>query len=398
MTATAGIGHYRGMDSSERESGKPWWEPSRFAARRPALERRAELLRALRGFFAARGYVEVETPALQASPGMERYMAAFETAFVPPAGAARRMYLQVSPEFAMKKLLVAGMERIWQLARAFRNGETSARHHPEFSMLEWYRTGAGWRDAAAEAAELVRALAGPSVSRGGGVCDLSGPWTWLTVAEAFREHAGIDLDGLTDDPERPSPDPLREAAAAAGVRVAADDGWEDVFFRVMLERVEPRLGRGTPAVLHSWPLPLAALARRDPADPSLAERFEIFVGGMELANGYGELADAAEHGRRVAETGRQRRRDGRAAWPEDGDLQRALEAGMPECAGVALGFDRLVMLATGAERIEDVLWAPVDAPRGRRATADPRPARTGRRGGRGGRPSGAATRRPPAGR
>lgn len=350
------------MNSTGQPVGKAWWQPAAFERRRRNLERRAEMVRELRRFFSARGYAEVETPALQVSPGLERHLAAFETALAAPGGDLRRMFLHTSPEFAMKKLLVAGMGRIWQLARVFRDGERSWKHHPEFSMLEWYRTGAGWRDIAAEAAELVRALAGPALLRGEAECDLAAPWRFLTVADAFREHAGIELADTVDDPRRPSPGRLRLAAGAIGVRTAGGDSWEDVFFRIFLDRIEPRLGRDVPVVLHSWPVSMAAMARPSPDDPSVAERFEIFACGVELANGYGELTDAAEHRRRFAETAEWRRREGRAEWPADDELLRAVEAGMPDCAGVAMGFDRLVMLATGAARIEDVLWVPVAEP------------------------------------
>ena len=362
MTVAAGIVHYRDMNSTGQPAGKAWWQPPLFERRRRILERRQEMIRRLRQFFSARGYAEVETPALQVSPGLERHLTAFETALASPAGDVRRMYLHTSPEFAMKKLLVAGMDRIWQLARVFRDGERSWKHHPEFSMLEWYRAGAGWRDIAAEAAELVRALAGPALSRDGVECDLSGPWRFLTVAEAFREYAGIELAATIDDPRQPSPGGLSRAAGAVGVRAADGDSWEDVFFRIFLERVEPHLGRDVPVILHSWPVSMAAMARAAPGDPSVAERFEIFACGVELANGYGELTDPAEHRRRFAETAEWRQREGRAAWPADDDLLQAIEAGMPDCAGIAMGFDRLVMLATGAARIEDVLWVPVASP------------------------------------
>ena len=325
-----------------------WWEPSRLAARRPALHRRAEMTRMLRPFFDARGYTEVETPALQASPGLEPHLSAFEIV----ASDRSVRYLHTSPEFAMKKLLAGGMERIWQLARVFRDGDSSAKHHPEFSMLEWYRTGASWRDIACEARDLVRTLAGPEVRRGGGACDLTAPWEFVSVAEAFRRYAEVELGEAGDV------DGLRAAARTIGLRTAPSDMWEDVFFRIFLDRVEPFLGTDAPAILHSYPAPMSALARLDPDDASVAERFEIFICGLELANGYGELIDPGEHRRRFAEWAGRRARLGQAVYPVDEDFLEALDRGLPECAGIALGFDRLTMLATGASRIEDVLWAP----------------------------------------
>ncbi len=340
-------------------SPPPAWRPDAFAARRANLEVRTRAVRAVRAFFDARRYVEVETPALQVSPGMEPHLTPFSTTLVEVAGDERRMGLHTSPEFAMKKLLAAGMERIWQLARVFRNGERSPRHHPEFAMLEWYRAGAGWRDIAAETADLVRAVAGPVARHGGHAVDLMGDWEYLSVQEAFLRHAGTDLLATTPDPLAPDAAALRAAAGRLGIRTAEADTWEDIFFRILLERIEPRLGFDAPCVFHSWPASMAALARRDPGDPRVADRFEVFVCGLELANGYGELTDAAEQRRRFAADAAQRAALGHAPWPADEDFLAALESGIPECAGIALGFDRLVMLATGAERIEDVLWLPV---------------------------------------
>lgn len=336
-----------------------WWRPDIFEDRADALVRRADMVKGLREFFDRRGYVEVETPALQVSPGMEPHLTAFETALGDPGGARRPVYLHASPEFAMKKLLAAGMQRIFQLARVFRDGERSSRHHPEFTMLEWYRVGAGWRDLAEEAAEFMRAACGPVVQRGDVSCDLTRPWEFLSVQEAFERFTGIDLLATAPDPLAPDTELLCMQADGLGVRTAETDTWEDIFFRIYLERIEPQLGVGVATVLHSYPASMAALARVSPDDPRVADRFEIFICGLELANGYGELTDAAEQRRRFAAMIEQRVAAGRTPYPVDADFLAALESGIPDCAGIALGFDRLVMLATGAERIEDVLWAPV---------------------------------------
>lgn len=336
-----------------------WWHPEIFEDRADALVRRADMVKTLREFFDRRGYVEVDTPALQVSPGMEPHLTAFETALAEPGGGRRAVYLHASPEFAMKKLLAAGMQRIFQLARVFRDGERSARHHPEFTMLEWYRTGAGWREIAEEAAEFVQAACGPVVQRGDVVCDLARPWEYLSVQEAFERFTGIDLLATAPDPLNPDTEMLCMQADGLGVRTADTDTWEDIFFRIYLDRIEPQLGVGVATVLHSYPASMAALARISPEDARVADRFEIFVCGLELANGYGELTDAAEQRRRFAVMTEQRVAEGRSPYPVDEDFLAALENGIPDCAGIALGFDRLVMLATGAERIEDVLWAPV---------------------------------------
>jgi lysyl-tRNA synthetase class 2 len=259
----------------------------------------------------------------------------------------------------MKKLLAAGMQRIFQLARVFRDGERSARHHPEFTMLEWYRVAAGWRDVAEEAAELVCDICGPAVQFDGKDCDLTQPWEFLSVSEAFERYAGIDLMATMGDPIKPDADGLGFAADGIGVRTVDTDTWEDIFFRIYLARIEPHLGVGTATILHSYPASMAALARLSPSDPCIAERFEVFVCGLELANGYGELTDAAEQSMRFAAMVEQRKAQGRKSYPVDKDFLAALNWGIPDCAGVALGFDRLVMLAAGANRIEDVLWAPV---------------------------------------
>ena len=341
----------------------PWWHPDAFETRADALVCRAGAVKSLRDFFDRRGYVEVETPALQVSPGMEPHLMAFETSLHDitrdTAGAGRPVYLHTSPEFAMKKLLAAGMQRIFQLARVFRDGERSARHHPEFTMLEWYRVGAGWRDLAEEAAECVRSICGPVVQHNGQSCDLAQPWEFLSVAEAFDRHTGIDLLATVDDPLAPNSDRLGFLADGLGVRTAETDTWEDIFFRIYLERIEPHLGIDTATVLHSYPASMAALARLSPDDPRVADRFEIFVCGLELANGYGELTDAAEQRDRFTAMTAQRVAQGRDPYPVDEEFLAALTNGMPACAGIALGFDRLVMLAAGADRIDDVLWAPV---------------------------------------
>jgi lysyl-tRNA synthetase class 2 len=336
-----------------------WWRPDRFAARRDKLAARGRVLAAVREFFAARGFVEVDTPALQASPGLEPHLQAFETRlFDPREGRRHTRYLHTSPEYAMKKLLAAGLPRIWQLAHVFRDGERSATHHPEFSMLEWYRAGAGYRDLMAECEALVaacQAAAGAAaLTWRGASADARRPWQRFSVAQAFERHCGIDLPATAEDG-----DALAAAARRIGIAPHAGDDWEALFFRIFLERIEPRLGHGAPTILYDYPIAMAALSRRSAADPRLAERFEVYVCGLELANAFGELTDAAEQRARFLADRDKKRRLYRKAYPIDEDLLAALEWGLPDCAGIALGFDRLVMLATGAADIEEVLWAPV---------------------------------------
>ena len=343
----------------------PWWHRDRFAARLPTLQRRAALVRAVRAWFDARDFLEVETPALQVSPGLEPHLMAFATDLEGADGRIRRrMHLHTSPEFAMKKLLVGGAPRIYQLARVFRNREGSRLHSPEFTLLEWYRAGAGWRDLVADCRGLLQAAAqagGEGVLRmGDATADPFADWTVVSVADAFGRWAGIDLMAATDDPAAPSPGPLAVAARAVGIEPHPGDDWETIFFRIFLERIEPHLGQGTPTVLHDYPVSMAALSRQSAADPRVAERFELYVCGVELANAFGELTDAGlQRARFIADMDRKERLYG-IRYPVDEDFLAALGHGMPESAGIALGIDRLAMLATGAGHIDDVLWAPVD--------------------------------------
>jgi elongation factor P--(R)-beta-lysine ligase len=341
-----------------------WWRPDRFASRRDKLARRVLIMAAIRGFFAERGFIEVDTPALQVSPGLEPHLHAFATLLHDPnKGETARRYLHTSPEFAMKKLLVAGPPRIWQLSHAFRNGERSATHHPEFSMLEWYHAGASYFDLMEECTALVRACqaaaGGEALTWQDRVADATQAWQRVSVSEAFQAHCGIDLLATTPDPAAPDAAALAAAARRIGIAPHPGDDWEALFFRIFLERIEPHLGIGTPTILYDYPLSMAALSRRNARDPRLAERFEVYVCGLELANGFGELTDPVEQRTRfIADQARKQALYGEI-YPIDEDFLAALAHGLPPCAGIALGFDRLVMLCTGAGNIEDVLWAPV---------------------------------------
>ena len=341
-----------------------WWRPDRLAARRRNLELRGRLLAAARAFFAERGFVEVDTPALQASPGLEPHLRAFATTLHDPRhGTAAPRYLHTSPEFAMKKLLAGGLPRIWQLAHVFRDGERSATHHPEFSMLEWYRAGASYRELMEDCVALLRraqeASGRDALSWNGRTADARAAWERLSVAEAFRRHCGFDLLATAPDPAAPQPELLAAEAAALGIGPHPGDDWETLFFRLFLERIEPHLGLGSPTILYDYPLSMAALSRRKREDPRLAERFELYACGLELANAFGELTDPAiQRARLEADMDAKERLYG-VRWPVDEEFLAALEHGLPDCAGIALGFDRLVMLASSAQHIEDVLWLPV---------------------------------------
>lgn len=342
----------------------PWWTPDVHADRRPLLLARSRIVAALRAWFAARGFVEIEAGILQVSPGNEAHLHAFATELVTPALDRTRLYLHTSPEFAAKKLLAAGERRIFELARVFRNRERGALHHPEFTLLEWYRADepyeAVMEDCAAILAVAARVAGATQVSFRGRTADPFAAPERLTVADAFARFAGIDLLA-TLDRAAGNRDALARAATAAGVRHTEDDDWSDIFSRVLVERIEPNLGIGRATILDQYPLVEAALARPTRADLRVAERFELYVCGVELANAFGELTDAAEQRRRFElEMAEKQRRYGER-YPVDEDFLAAL-ARMPPACGSALGFDRLVMLVTGASRIDQVIWTPMPEP------------------------------------
>jgi len=329
------------------------------ADRRPFLLARMHITAALREYFARRGFIEVESSVLTVSPGNETHLHAFQTDLVQPAGMRERRYLRTSPEFACKKILAAGERRIVEFARSFRNRERGALHHPEFTLVEWYRANEPYEvlmDDCAAILALAAEVAGTSrfSFRGRGV-DPSATPDRLTVAEAFRRHAGIDLNAVLLPHPRTS---FAAAASEAGVRLAADDSWGDIFSRVLVERIEPHLGIDRATILYEYPAVQSPLARPIARDPRLAERFELYACGVELANGCGELADASEQRARLEQQMAQKEAIYGERYPIDEDFLAAL-AMMPPASGCALGFDRLVMLATGATRIDQVLWTSI---------------------------------------
>jgi len=340
----------------------PWWRPDIHADRRPFLTARNRIVREVRRWFEARDFIEVEAAALQVSPGNEAHLHAFCTGLMGPDGGERSLYLHTSPEFACKKLLAAGERRIFDIARVFRNRERGPLHHPEFTLLEWYRAEEPYETLMADCAALLALAAETagttSFSFRGRSCDPFADPERITVAEAFEHLAGVDLlasvgaDGCTDRAA------LAAAARHAGVRVADDDIWADVFSRVLVEKIEPALGIGRPAILCEYPVAVAALARPKASDPRVAERFELYACGVELANAFGELTDPAEQRLRFQAEMAEKRRLYGEAYPIDEDFLEAL-AVMPEASGAALGLDRLVMLAGGAQRIDQVIWTPV---------------------------------------
>lgn len=337
-------------------SALPFWNPLRHAARRPGLIMRAKLKSAIRAHLEADGFLEVETGIIQVSPGNETHLHGFSTDWIAPGEKRITGYLHTSPEFAMKKLLAAGERRIYQFAPVFRGREISRLHAPEFSMLEWYRAGAEYTALMADCAALLRLASEiggrKEFSFRGRSCDATAEPERLSVVETFERHAGIALEPLLEDR-----DGLAAAAAKAGLRVAGDDTWSDIFSRIVSEAIEPHLGVGRATILDRYPVSEAALARPCPDNPRFAERFELYVCGVELANAFGELTDAAEQRRRFDADMTEKARLYGECYPLDEDFLAAL-AHMPPASGIALGFDRLAMLAAGAERVEDVIFTP----------------------------------------
>ncbi|MEZ2143810.1 EF-P lysine aminoacylase EpmA [Bradyrhizobium sp. DN5] len=337
----------------------PFWSPERHLDRRPFLQARGAITGALRGFFTEQGFVEVETSVLQVSPGNETHLHAPRTEIMRPDGSRASRYLRTSPEFACKKLLAAGETRIFEFARVFRDRERGDLHLPEFTMLEWYRAGAPYD---AIMADTVVIIARAAQATGIGTFSFRGrtadPFVepeLVTVAGAFERFAGIDLLSTISGGEG---NRAALAVAAGGkVRVAEDDTWSDIFSKVLVEHIEPHLGQGRLTILFEYPSPEAALARVKADDPRVAERFEVYACGVELANGFGELTDAEEQRKRFTESMAEKQRRYGEAYPLDEDFLAAVAA-MPEASGVALGFDRLVMLASGASRIDQVVWTP----------------------------------------
>ncbi len=356
----------------------PWWDRDRHADRRDRLIARNRIKARLRAWFEGEGFTEVEPACLQVSPGNEAHLHAFATTRVGTDLRRTGMYLHTSPEFAMKKLLAAGEERIFAFAPVFRNREDGPLHASEFTMLEWYRVGepveALWRDCR----EILKIAA-----------EETGRWVWsmpkrgaplsgrlepfdlarsdlrtvlladidrITVVDAFARHVGLDLlAAYTGD----APDAVRfqTLATQAGVRTQADDTWSDVFARVLTERVDPHLGQSRPEILHAYPISEAALAEADPMDPRFARRFELYACGVELANGFAELTEVAEQARRFEAEMETKEAHYGERYPIDPDFLAALPH-MPPASGCAMGFDRLVMLATGAHTVADVIWTP----------------------------------------
>jgi lysyl-tRNA synthetase class 2 len=339
----------------------PWWTPDRHSDRRPFLLARGRIKAAIRDWFGTQGFLEVEPGCLQVSPGNETHLHAFRTELIGTDLARRDLYLHTSPEFAMKKLLAAGEKKIFAFAPVFRNRERGALHSPEFTMLEWYRTNEDYETLWDDCAAILK-IANDTVGHSpwsyrGRTCNPQATFERLTLDQAFERLARIPLRE-TISKMNVDRDRVAALAEAAGIRVGQDDSWSDIFSRVLVEKIEPELGNAAPTILYEYPTHEAALARPSPRDPTVAERFELYACGVELANGFGELTDAAEQRRRFERWMADKSRIYGERYPIDEDFLSALDS-MPPASGCALGFDRLAMLATGAERIDQVIWTPL---------------------------------------
>ena len=346
----------------EKPDVRSTWERVRdgFASARPRFVRE-QVVDATRAFFKARGFHEVETPLFVRYPGMEPYLEVFETEWRNTRGERYPGFLTTSPEYAMKKLLAAGIAPLFQICKSFRNCEdVSARHNPEFTILEWYRANVDYTEIMRDCEELFRAIAkalrpdgaGDAWIYGGKTIDLGSDWERLTVREAFARYAGVDLQR---DLYR-----LADVARDKGYPMAPENTWEQAYHQIFLNEIEPRLGQTTPTFLYEYPIDMAALARASATDPTVAERFELYVAGVEMANAFGELTDPAEQLRRLQAERQERRSLGKTDYAVDPDFIHALTRGIPPSAGIALGIDRTAMFFADVDSIREVLWFSAD--------------------------------------
>ncbi len=348
---------------------KKWWEKEKFNRKLGFLKDRSKVIKTIRNFFDNENFQEVETPILQISPGMEPHIFTFATDYVNPFGEKETTYhLHTSPEFTMKKLLVAGMPKIYQITKVFRNRENSETHSPEFSMLEWYRANDTYESIMKDCENLIRECflaTGKKIATFRGIsCNPFADFEYLTVCDAFKNATGYDLLETIDDhtSHDPNPDKIKQVALSlndASCNPSDADRWEDVFFRIYLNKIEPFLGKDRPTIIYDYPLCLAALSRPKPNDKRLCERFEVYICGLELANAFGELTNPDIQEARFKADMELKQKLYNEQVPIDKDFIDALKYGMPESSGIALGVDRLAMLCSDAQKIEDVLWAQV---------------------------------------
>lgn len=338
-----------------------WWKKNNFIEKKTYLEQRMNMIRAIRTWFEAQNFYEVETPALQICPGIEPHIFTMRTEIIDNRHEkAEYLYLHTSPELAMKKLLVAGMENIFQLCKCYRNAEGSRLHSHEFTMLEWYRAYSGYEKIIDDCISLIREICNKTsteyLTQGDIKSNPFDEWEIITVSDAFKKYAQFDLEPYLNNTSD-----FINKVKDIGLHCSESDSWEDLFFRVFLEKIEPNLGINSPCVIYDYPTCMSSLARIKQSDPRFAERFEVYICGIELANAFGELTDPNEQRKRF-EFDLQKKKElyenvkGFHDLCIDEDFIQALEYGMPRSSGIALGIDRLAMLITGSNDIEKVLW------------------------------------------
>lgn len=346
------------LDGAEKQAWMKRWLRQGDRLRRN-LELRSRLFAHTRAFFASRNFLEVQTPTLVPCPGMEPNLEGFATTWHSAEGAfARDFFLPTSPEFHLKKMLALGYERLFEFSRSFRNEPASPNHQPEFTMLEWYRAYSGYEAIMDDLEQWVAMLAelefgAPRLVRGERTIDLTPPWVRISVRDLFLERFGIDLDLITDARG------LIHAARSRGYAYVQDgESFDDTFFRLFLTEIEPTLGYPRPVILYDYPIEMAALARRKPGAPRYAERFEVYLNGLELGNAFGELNQATEQARRFEQFAEESQAARGFHYEPDREFLDALRFGMPPAGGIAVGFDRLVMLFAGEPTLENVIAFP----------------------------------------
>jgi len=317
---------------------------------------REKVNEAIRTYFKGQGFHEVETPLLVKTPSTEPFLEVFETELIDDLGKKEKRYLPTSPEFAMKKMLAGGSGSIFQITKSFRNGEgKSPKHSPEFTILEWYEVGGDYMTVVKDFEQLMREIClkinqeAGKLKYQGKQYDLAGEWEQITVSDAFEKYAGIKEETMLDENK------LKEEAELKGYQVTDKTTWEEVWNQIMANEIEPKLGQTRPTVLKDYPVSQAALARKKSGDPRFAERAEVYLAGMELANIFSELTDYKEQEARCKADLEERKRSGKKEYPMDKEFIAALKKGMPKTGGIAVGVDRLVMLMTDSLEISSVL-------------------------------------------
>lgn len=322
---------------------------------------REKVIRAIHEYFWKKDYKEVEVPLLAATLPAESYVEVFETRLLDRDRTSYPAYLTTSPEIFLKKLLTAGIGNCFSITKSFRNTETfSSTHNPEFTLLEWYRTEADYKDLMGDTEQLfveiykamLPKIKNLKLTYQGKVYDLTPPWERLSMSEAFKRYADMDLESAL------TLDPMKQMAMSKGYTVEIDTTWEELFHQIYLNEIEPHLGKKMPTIIYDFPAPMSALAKKKTDDPRFAERFELYIAGLELGDCYSELTDWKEQEERFIQETKERKNKNLISYPYDQDFIEALKSGMPKCAGLALGIDRVVMLFADVKSIQDTLFFP----------------------------------------